>query len=85
MGRSKGRPPGRHCSVIRGQRDIGKVLRAARRHGVEIASTGKSHIRLYCPNGATITCSASPSDTHAWKNVVRDLRRYGNIDLTVGG
>jgi hypothetical protein len=71
----------RATRVSRGSRGIGKVLREAQRQGVVIATTRRGHYKLRCPNGAVITCSVSPSDTNAWKNVAKDLSRYGQVQL----
>lgn len=64
-------------------RGYGKILRAAEAQGVAVSVGRSGHLKLRCPNGALITASVSPSDSNAYKNLAKDLRRYGNVDLAV--
>jgi hypothetical protein len=62
-------------------RGYGKILRAAAAQGVDVTVSRSGHLKLRCPNGALITASASPSDSNAYKNLAKDLRRYGNVNV----
>lgn len=40
-----------------------------------------SHVRVLGPNGKAITTSSSPSDPHAYKNVLRDAKRHLGVSV----
>lgn len=58
------------------QGDLKKILRAAKKRGwTELPLSKSAHIRLEWTNGRRITVSATPSDSHAVRNVQGDMRR----------
>lgn len=54
--------------------EIRALLKQAKAHGAVLRPTG-GHTFIRFPNGRTMTISSSPSDTHAVKNMQRDLKR----------
>ena len=57
-------------------KQVEKMVREllARNCGWAVSHSGK-HLKLVAPNGRKITVSRSPSDTHAYRNIMADIRR----------
>ena len=62
--------------------DMRKALRECERAGLVIEHRGK-HPKIRDPRtGRAVSVSSSPSDCHAYKNALRDVRRYLGIALS---
>lgn len=61
--------------------EMRNIFRACRRMGLHMLHT-KTHVKIFLPQGGFVTCSCTPSDRHAYKNVIKDLRRAG-VDIKI--
>lgn len=63
--------------------ELTRVIRECERHGLRYES-GRHHPKLRDPRtGRAIPISGTPSDRNAHKNVLRDVRRYLGVEVTV--
>lgn len=59
-----------------------RVLKAAQAHGFRLVE-GRKHSKLYNDSGKVVTVSSTPSDSYAWKQVWRDIRREFGVALPI--
>ena len=69
-----GRPRGGH-------KDITRLLRLIEAAGARAVLCRSGHWKIYVGQRYVTTMSNSPSDTNACHRVLRDLRRYGGLDV----
>jgi hypothetical protein len=62
-------------------KDIRQLLRRARKAGAVVDTTTDEHVRVRCPNGKTVYVATSASCYRALRNIRRDLRKIGNLDV----
>lgn len=55
-------------------KDARRAVKDAVRVGFELITTGK-HYKLRCPDGHAIAISASASDVHAARHVIKDIEK----------
>jgi len=62
--------------------DLRKVIRECQRAGLVYEQSARGHAKLRDPRtGRAIAVSCTPSDCHATNNVLRDVRKYLNINI----
>lgn len=62
--------------------DFARTIRDCERAGLRYIP-GRRHSKLVNPiNGRSVSVSNSPSCTNAWRNVLRDVRRYLGVDAS---
>lgn len=59
------------------RKDIDKLVRAAKRHGVREEITGSGHRKLLLPDGGHIIVPWSPRSNIATKHLERELKKRG--------
>lgn len=63
--------------------DLRKVIRDCERAGLVFEQSRHGHAKLRDPRtGRAIPVSCTPSDCHAANNVLRDVRKYLNIEVS---
>jgi hypothetical protein len=59
-----------------------RAIRACEAAGLRHEFKGHNHPRIVCPKtGKYITYSSSPSDVHAPRQMLREVRRYLGYDV----
>lgn len=59
------------------RKEARELMRAAQHQGWTVTTTGGNHWKWISPSGSIFYSSGSPSDVHAARAVLRDLRRRG--------
>lgn len=62
-------------------KDIRALVAEAERQGATIRVGRRMHYKVRCPNGQTVTISATPSHRGALRSIRRDLRVVGGLDF----
>lgn len=62
-------------------KDLRQLVKQAEKQGWEVTRTGGDHLKWVSPLGAFFFSASTPSDIRGLKNLKRDLRVYGFIEL----
>lgn len=57
------------------------VLHSAEKAGCRVVAGRSGHIRVTCPNGNAFTVGGTAKNEMQYRAVLRDLHKYGDIDL----
>jgi hypothetical protein len=60
-------------------KEISKLIREAQRQKWVIVKTKSNHIKWKSPLGGMVFSSCTPSDPHALRNIVDDLKKKGFV------
>lgn len=63
-------------------KELSVLIKQAREQGWKVASTNGGHYKWLSPLGGFFFTAATPSDHRALKNIKRDLRINGFIEIT---
>lgn len=64
--------------------DLNDLIKQAQKQGWSIDRTKNNHYKWLSPLGRFFFSSGTPSDHRALKNIQRDLRKYGFIEIKKG-
>lgn len=62
-------------------KELGVLIKQAMKQGWNVNPTNKGHYKWVSPSGGFFFTASTPSDRRAFKNIKRDLRRYGFVEI----
>ena len=58
-------------------KELKLIIRKAEAQGWEVTQNKANHLRWESPVGGVVFTALTPSDWRAFKNILRDLKKYG--------
>lgn len=58
-------------------KELKLIISKATSQGWEVTQNKANHLRWQSPEGGVVFTALTPSDWRAFKNILRDLRKYG--------
>jgi predicted RNA binding protein YcfA (HicA-like mRNA interferase family) len=63
-------------------KELNELIKQAEQQGWNVCRTNGNHMKWVSPLGGVVFTSSTPSDARAMKNIKRDLRVNGFIEIT---